>query len=205
MCYNGFYLMNKVNFGKESYIAPSWEEMGELCFELSKKILQKNQKFDRLIALVKGGLTWSRTMLDYLAISHISSFQVKFYSNIKRTDQKPIVIQALPIDVEGENILLFDDVADTGETLDIASNYLKMRGAKNISSATLFSKPWSKHKPDFYAQKTDAWIIFPHEIRETINLLSKNWQKKKLSKKEIYSRLIKTGLPEEQVEYFLKR
>ena len=80
-----------------------------------------------------------------------------------------------------------------------------MCGAKRVSSATLFIKTWTKVKPDFHAQETDAWIIFPHEVRETINLLSQKWQKQGVLKKEVKSRLIKLGLAKNQVDYFYKK
>ena len=177
--------------------------MGSLCFTLAQEILKKGQEFDRLIALAKGGLTWSRTLLDYLKIPKVSTFQVKFYQDIGKTKREPIIVQSLPVTIEGEKILVFDDVADSGETLKIAKEYLKMCGAKRVSSATLFIKTWTKVKPDFHAQETDAWIIFPHEIREMIELLSAKWNKKGISQKEIKIRLLKIGLPKEQIKFFL--
>lgn len=196
--------MKKVSFGKEIFLTPSWDEMGKLCFSLAQKILKKKEEFDRLIALAKGGLTWSRTLLDYLKIPKVATFQVKFYQDIGKRKREPIIVQSLPVTIEGEKILVFDDVADSGETLKIAKEYLKMCGAESVSSATLFIKTWTKVKPDFYAQKTNAWIIFPHEIREMVELLSSKWGKRGLSKKEIQTRLLKIGLPKEQVEFLLK-
>lgn len=196
--------MKKTVFGKEKYLAPSWNEMGEICFKLAQKVLKDKQNFDRLVALAKGGLTWSRTLLDYLSIPKISSFQIEFYKGVGEMKQKPLIVQSLPVSVKKERILIFDDVADSGETLKIAKEYLRMCGAKSVSSATLFIKTWVKTKPDFYAAETDAWIVFPHEIREMIELLSLKWRKKAFSKKEIKARLLKIGLPKEQVSYFLQ-
>lgn len=195
--------MKKVVFGKEKYLAPSWNEMGRLCFGLAQKILKKEQDYDRLVALAKGGLTWSRTLVDYLKIQKLSTFQIEFYKGVGETKLRPIIVQSLPVSIEGEKILVFDDVADSGETLKIAKEYLTMCGAKSVSSATLFIKKWVKTKPDFYAAKTDAWIVFPHETREMVELLSSKWGKKGISKEEIRSRLTKIGLPKNQVEYFL--
>lgn len=52
------------------------------------------------------------------------------------------------------------------------------QGAKNVVAATLFMKPWIEYVPEFFGEKTDAWIIFPHEIREMIESLSSRWRKK---------------------------
>ncbi len=67
-------------YDKISYIAPSWEEMGALCFNLAKQILDRGKKYDRVVALAKGGWTWARTLVDYLQIEDIASMQIKFYT-----------------------------------------------------------------------------------------------------------------------------
>lgn len=195
--------MKTVTIESQEYITPSWEEMGELSFELAKSILGKKKRYNRLIGLVKGGLTWSRTLLDYLDIPHLSSFQVKFYQDILKTNNRAIIVQSLPVVVEGENILLFDDVVDSGETVKTAKEYLLMCGAKSVTTASLFTKEWAKIQPDFSSYKTSAWIVFPHEVRETIMLLGKKWKKEKVSIKEIKKRLITIGLPKKQVDYFI--
>jgi hypoxanthine phosphoribosyltransferase len=197
-------MTRSVKFNNQKYLAPSLEEMGNLCFNLAKIIhAKKIQKFDRLIALAKGGLAWSRTLLDCLLIPELSSIQIRFYTHIGKAQNRPIIIQSLPIDVSGENILIFDDVADSGETLKVAKEYLILCGAKTVTTATLFIKTWTKTRPDFYSGKTSSWIIFPHDTREMINLLSKKWEKERLTKKEIAIRLIKIGLPKDRVLYFL--
>lgn len=192
--------MQSLTFDGQAYIAPSWEEMGRLCFALSKTILAKKLHVHRLIALAKGGLTWSRTLADYLQVENLSVTQIKFYSGIAETDQQPIIIQSLPVSIDKESVLIFDDVADSGETLKIAKEYLRMCGAKDVKTATLFTKTWTKTPPDFTATSTDAWIIFPHEIREMIELLSKKWNN--VTQKEKIKRLLKLGFNKEQVEYF---
>ncbi len=165
--------MIQTTIDKQKYLTPSWEDMGKICFSLAESILKKETKIDRLVALVKGGLTWSRTLVDYLNIKELSAFQIKFYDDVYKTRRQPIIVQSLPVVVEGESLLLFDDVVDSGETLKIGKDYLLMCGAKKVITASLYYKQWAKIKPDYCAQTTDAWIIFPHEIREMTNLLTK--------------------------------
>lgn len=198
-------MIKPLKFGDQKYIAPSWEEMGNLCFNLAKNIREKNKgKFNRLIALAKGGLTWSRTLADYLDISEMSTIQIRFYTDISARSNKPVIIQSLPIDVSSENVLLFDDVAESGDTLKMAKEYLSLCGANTVTTAVLFIKEWIKVKPDFYGDSTDAWVIFPHEIREMTLLLLKGWEKENLNKNNVIKRLVKLGLPEDQVLYYLR-
>ena len=187
-----------------SYTAPSWEEMGEYCFLLAKKIIKSGEKFDRLVTMAKGGWTWSRTMADYLNIDKVGSIQVQMYKDFVKKKSEPVLLQALPVSVKDERVLVFDDVSDTGETLRFCRQYLKMSGARQTTIATLFYKPWSEVKPDFYMCQTKAWVIFPHEVRESIQDIGGPWLKKGISKKEVIKRFKRIGLPEKQVEYFLK-
>ena len=186
-----------------SYIVPTWQEMGELTFDLAKKILQSGKKFDRLVTMAKGGWTWSRTMADYLDLKEVGSIHIKFYTGIFETKNVPVIAQSLPISVAKERILVFDDVADSGETLATVKKYLNMCGAKTITTAALFYKTWAKFVPDFYAAKTDAWIVFPHEIRETIKILSGKWKNQNIRPAAIRRRLISMKLPKDQIRYFL--
>jgi len=190
-------------FGEERYIAPDWEDMGQICFELAKKINSSDERFNRLVTLAKGGWTWSRTLADFLDIKDVGSVQVRFYKGVSETADKPVIVQSLPIDINGENVLLFDDVDDTGKSLQVVKEYLTMCGAQRIAVATLFHKPWSEITPDFFGQKTQAWIIFPHEIRETVFLLDSRWQSAHIPEGERRQRLLTIGLNPEIVNYLL--
>lgn len=187
------------------YITPSWEEMGRLSFYLARSILGSSYQNERLITLAKGGWTWSRTLADYLSIEKVGSIQIKFYTNVYSTAEKPIIIQSLPISVIGENVLLFDDVVDSGRSLETAKKYLEMCGSKEIKTATLFYKPWSSIRPDFFGTETTAWVIFPHEIRESVDLIGRKWLDMEVSLEEIKGRFLEIGLPQEQVAFFLKK
>ncbi len=187
---------------KITYASPTWEEMGQLCFELAQKIIASDKKFDRLITFAKGGWTWSRTLADYLLLEKVASIQIISYKGIYDT-AKPIIHQSLPVNIAGEKILLFDDINDTGATLKTGIDYLNICGAKEVTTSVLYHKPWSESKPDFVGKKTENWVIFPHEIRETIALLNKKWKEKGLTKKQIEDKLINLELPQDQVKYFL--
>ncbi len=178
--------------------------MGEYCYLLAKKIIASKKSFDRLVTLAKGGWTWARNMLDLLAIEKIASIQLEFYGDVFKTRKEPVLLQSLPVAVKGEKVLLFDDVVDSGKSLPFSKSYLQMAGASKITAAALFYKPWSVYKPDFYLCQTKTWIIFPHEIRESIANIGQKWLKLGRSKSEIKKRFLKIGLPEEQVDYYLK-
>ena len=200
-------IFKKISFngGKDFYIAPSWDQLGHLSFKLAKQILASGKKYDRIVVIAKGGLTWSRVLADYLNIADIEIIRVKLYRGIGNTFKKPQIIQEIKADISGENILLFDDVADSGQTLEFVEKLLLKKGAKGVDTSALFFKPNSKVTPNFFDHQTDAWIIFPHELREFIEETTTQWSKKGLSKKQAAARYFRLGLPEDQVSYFLNQ
>jgi hypothetical protein len=205
---NNKILFKKTQFLKESwaYIAPSWEEMGDICLDLGVEINESGKKFDTLITLAKGGWTWARTMADILQVYELSSFKLTFYDQSQPGIKlgKPMLEIPLAIPLAKKKVILFDDVNDSGESLEYALKYLGHFGPSSITTATLFHKPHAKIKPDFVGSVTDAWIVFPHERREMIDGFALKWRKNGLKNKEIKERLIKIGLPEKEVNLFLK-
>lgn len=197
--------MTPVTIHNISYQYHSWENLGEDIFTLSKKIIDSSKKFDRIIALAKGGLAFSRSLGDYLNISELSSIQVEFYEGINKTAGLPVVTQSLPVNIRNERILLFDDLVETGKTMELAQLYIGQHGAKEITIATLFMKPQTIIKPDFFVHETTAWIIHPWEIRETLFELRVMWDKKGDSENTIYKQLLHIGLPKQQVDFYLNK
>jgi hypoxanthine phosphoribosyltransferase len=195
--------MKTMTFHKQDYEFYPWNSLGEDIFELSKDIIASGKKYDRIIALAKGGLTFSRSLVDYLDVKEVSSIQIQFYTGIGTTQKTPVITQSLPVSIKDENILIFDDIVDKGETMKLAVEYLKYHGAKSISTSTLIEKPWSKFKSDFVARSSEAWVIYPNEIRETIGILKDLWQEKGDSPDIIKENLVKLGFSRPEVELFL--
>lgn len=194
--------MKKTTIHEQTYLFVSWEASGKHILELSKKILQSGKTYDRIIALAKGGLTWSRLLSDYVAVEELSSVQISFYTGIAKTKKAPIIIQSLPISIKGERVLIFDDIADSGETLEVAKQYAAMHGAKEIDTATIAVKNWTKVMPNYYAFSSGEWIIWPYEVRETIALLSSMWKERGDSPIVIKKQLLKIGINQEEVALF---
>ncbi len=186
----------------QKYLCLSWDQVGAEVFSLAQEILKSNVQFDRVVALAKGGLTFSRTLVDYLSIKELSSIQIEFYTGIGEVNRTPVITQTLPVSIRNERILIFDEVVDSGETMKMATEYLHYHGSREIHTATLATKTWAKFSVDFSAFTTDAWIVFPHENRESIRLLSKMWAEKGDSPDVIRRQLLEIGLPKDEVEFF---
>lgn len=178
------------------YITPTWDQLDELTLQIAKQIKASAENFDLVVALAKGAWPMSRSLVDYSQIKELASLGVKFYKGINKRLDKPEIYQELPTSVKDKDILIFDDVADTGESLNFAKNYLLQKGAKKVKVASLLYKPWSVVEPDYYGATTEAWIIFPFERREMINLLKATWSKQGLDQQVILQRYQQLGFME---------
>lgn len=183
-----------------TYISPSWDEMNLLTFQVSEQLKKDSSTFDRIVTLAKGGWPMTRSLIDFSQIPEIASIGIKFYSGINQRYDKPVIYQDIPVSVKDETILLFDDVADTGESLIFTKKLLEERGAKEVKTATIFYKPHSKLKPDFFAKETSAWIVFPFEPFEMIELIGSKWLKQGISFQEITKRFTEFSFPKEIIK-----
>ncbi|MBU0978870.1 hypothetical protein KKF92_03540 [Patescibacteria group bacterium] len=170
------------------YITPSWPDLDRLAFEVAQAIRSDGLKFDRIVTLAKGGWPMTRSLVDYLQVKEVASIGVKFYAGINQQLKRPQVYQDIPISIKGEDVLLFDDVADTGASFEFVSQLLKKKEVESLTTASLFYKPHSSFKPNFYSSTTSAWIIFPYDAVEGIIALGNQWQKQGYTRQEIIGR-----------------
>lgn len=186
------------------YITPTWDELSHLAFLVSQKLRADGAKFDRVVTLAKGGWPMTRPLVDFLQVPEVASIGVKFYKGINQRLNMPEIYQDLPISVKGEDVLLFDDVADTGESLEYTKEHLLDNGVKSVTTAALYLKPRSSFIPDYYAAETDAWIVFPYDAVEMIKVLGKKWQEQNADLSEIRQRFLQLGISEEVIDSYLE-
>lgn len=185
------------------YEVYSPEEINHHLFDLSRKIIQDGHQFDRVVALARGGVSIAQSLSDLVAVRRISVIQSEMYSGVYETST-PIIVQPLAANIKGEKILLIDDLADSGETLLFAKEYLMAHGPSSVHTATLTAKPWTKVTPDYWQLRSEAWIIFPWEVRETITTLTGIWHEKGDAPEVIAQNLRTLGYSQDQIETFSK-
>jgi hydroxyethylthiazole kinase-like uncharacterized protein yjeF len=194
-----------IEFEGISFLILNYQEMTEALFQLAKKINNSKTNFDRLVVLSKGGWVIARILIDFLSVENVSSLGLKTYVGINQQSENINLYQEIPNSLEGENILLVDDVADSGASLKHACDYLVSKKVKDIKTTTLFYKKRSVIKPDFFMFETRCWIVFPFEIGEMIENLIKSWETKNLGKVKIKNRLLKFDFPANIIDYFLEK
>jgi hypoxanthine phosphoribosyltransferase len=183
--------------------APTWNQIYAMLLRQTEKIRCSNFKPDVIVGVTRGGWVPARVLSDLLEISQLITVGVEFYVGVAETRKEPVLTQQVSKDVAGKNALLVDDVADTGKSLQLASQHLRRQGARDIRTATLYCKPFSVIKPEYYEKETRRWMVFPWDTKETIRkIVQKRQDKDAIAIKT--AKLVRAGLPNKLVDVFLK-
>ncbi len=142
-----------------------WLEFGRLCERLAAAIKKGETKVDLVVGIARGGIPPAMVVADRLRVP-IDFINVKSYTGVQQRGRVKI-ISTLFEDASEKNVLVVDDLVDQGETMETILAFLdeKYHPSKVLTGA-LFIKPWSKFRPDFFVDTTDAWIVFPWEHGE---------------------------------------
>ena len=184
------------------YLLPSWDEYHSRARNLAAKILIDNIHIDEVVAISRGGLTLGHILTDLLRVP-ISTFTIQSYTDIQKQGEVKIT-KPLATPLDGKIILLVDDVADRGTTMVRAIEYLNMFTPKKIYTLTLYYKPHSVYKPNYFAQTTSAWISFPYEPTEMVMNIYNSMRKEGKSKAEIENFLESLHFTKEQIAFVKK-
>ncbi|OYT60456.1 MAG: phosphoribosyltransferase [Desulfurococcales archaeon ex4484_217_1] len=170
---------------KLKFLTLTWKKVQQLSYKVCDQILKEGFKPDVIVGVMRGGWIPARIMLDILDVSTLAALEIKFYKGIGEVKERPVLTQPLIVDIRDKKVLIVQ-----------------------IKTAALVVKPWSIINPDFYALKTDAWVIFPWEIRETVKeiLKSLNVSVKREKNLEKIAKIIskQTGLRKSEVLRTLK-
>ncbi|MEY3997064.1 MAG: hypothetical protein RL344_1407 [Pseudomonadota bacterium] len=158
----------------DAHLYVSWNDYHDLIERLAIIVAQSGWQFDAILCLARGGLrvgdTLSRIFDVPLAILSTSSYREhsgtqQGYLNIA----KHITVSS--IELSG-NILLLDDLADSGKTLIAVQQHLTVSYPKvlTVKTGVLWWKDCSQIKPDFYVQHllNNPWIHQPFEQYDTM-------------------------------------
>ena len=145
-------------------------EIYENSYKLAKIITQSPYKFDIVVAIARGGFPTARFICDFLNIRQLCSMQIVHYRGGAVKKEKTEIISPINISVKEKNILIVDDVNDTGETLKAAYDHIQSLEPALFKIAVLHEKSTTLFKADFVAshQKKWKWLTYQWAVTEDI-------------------------------------
>lgn len=148
----------------------TWELFGTASRELSQQLVNSGWKPDLIVGVARGGLIPAGAVGYAVGIKAMGAINVEFYTDIGQTLPEPMILNP-QLDTEslrGKRVLVVDDVADSGKTLDLVVNLLE-ETAEEVKSMVIYTKPTTIFEPDFSWKKTDLWINFAWSVLPVIS------------------------------------
>ncbi len=186
----------------QRFEVPTWDQIYTMLQDQAERISEDQFKPDVILGISRGGLVPARIHSDLLENPNLATVRTECYVG-GAEKSVPVLSQELSMCVDGRTVLVVDDIADTGRSLQLVKEYVLRKGAKQVRVATLYGKPWSVLKPDYCEKETELWVVFPWDLRETVRKEFAN--RRTLSVSGLSLRLVDSGLPKLHVDQFLKK
>ena len=131
--------------------------------EVNKKIsevaAQINKDYEgkevHLICILKGGVFFTCELAKRLTIPVSLDFMsVSSYGSDTKSSGVVKIIKDLDEPLEGKNVIIVEDIIDSGQTLAYLIEVLKQRNPKNIELCTLLDKPERRVKKQVQVKYT---------------------------------------------------
>ena len=149
------------------------------AMELARRVVLSGFRPSFLVAMWRGGAPIGITIQEVLeyhgvATDHIAIRTSSYHGGAH--ESKTVRVHAVDYLVSRlsaeDELLLVDDVFDSGRSLDAVIATLTARCKRNLPEririATVYYKPERNRSaliPDYYIRDTDSWLVFPHEIQ----------------------------------------
>lgn len=127
--------IQKVLFTEEQ-IAKMVERVGA---EISRDYKDKNLL---LVSVLKGSVVFMADLMRAITIpARIDFMATSSYGSGVKTSGVVKILKDLDLELSGYDILMVEDILDSGKTLSYLTELLQSRGPKSIRVCTLFDKP----------------------------------------------------------------
>ncbi len=191
-------------------------ELAKQVHEYQKSHANKSEQITSALMVTMGGLLPSVLLFDHLVEGRYAqvpkiefgTIGVSLYKGPGERYDNPLVQHGISIPVSGRTVLIIDDLADYGGTMNFLKKYIVESGARKVLTLAMYTKPAAQKVSaiDFCFGETpqSTWIITPRERVETLVKRVPVWKQHGVSEQECCSRLVNLiGYPAEMVDYYL--
>lgn len=119
------------------------EEIKEIARTMGKQLSDDYRgQFPLVIGLLKGCVPFMGMLVTEMDIHvELAFMDVSSYHGGIESSGDVKISKDLDISVSGRDIIIAEDIVDTGRTIKVITELLKYRGAKSVKIATLLDKP----------------------------------------------------------------
>ena len=147
----------------------TWAELGAGARSLAQAVAGDGYRPDIILGIARGGLLVAGAVGYALGVKNTFTMNVEFYTGIDERLEMPMILPPVPnlVDFADFKVLIADDVADTGATLELVQEFCAGKVAE-VRCAVLYEKPRSVVKCEYVWRRTDRWITFPWSAEDPV-------------------------------------
>lgn len=146
-----------------------WDLFGSASRELAQLVADDGYLPEMILSIARGGLLVGGALGYALGVKNVYTMNVEFYTGVDERLDVPRILPPAPdfVDLDEARILIADDVADTGHTLESVEEFCAGKVGE-VRTAVLYEKSRSLVKCDYVWRRTDLWIDFPWSDRDPV-------------------------------------
>ena len=145
----------------------SWDGLAQALGELASSIGTADAGYDTILAIARGGLPVATYLSHALGITDGRYACVRRRKNdagfAERGGAALLEWVAPDTGMAGRQVLVVDDIAGDGGTLQMAVAEAMARGAASAATAVLVRNDGCGLEPTYYVRTADDWTWFPWE------------------------------------------
>lgn len=122
------------------------EEIEQKCAEIGQQLTKEYAgKFPLAIGVLKGAVPFMSDVLRYTETHlEVDFMDVSSYGSGTRSSGEVKIVKDLDTKVEGRDVLIIEDIIDSGLTLRYLVDLFKYRKAKSVKVVTILDKPYGR-------------------------------------------------------------
>lgn len=155
----------------------------KLATEITRDYKNKNPLF---IFILNGALIFGRDLMALVDVgpAGYDTMAISSYGNGTESNHQPVITKDIKVPIEGRNVIVVEDIVDTGWSLSAIKKILESRNPKSLRTCTLLDKT-SRREADILIdyvgkQIEDKFVVgYGLDVSELFRLLPDIWVARK--------------------------
>lgn len=147
---------------RDGIVPVTWEGFGALCRSIAEQLQPRG--VNAVVGIARPGL-FPATQVALMLRTELFPVRVTRRVNDVPTYDRPVWKVPVAPDVAGRTVAVIDEIADTGESLEIVAEAVRQAGAARVITVALGAHTWADPAPEVCPLVTDGLILWPWDQR----------------------------------------
>lgn len=154
----------------------TWGDVDGWADRVAERVRERAAVPAAIVGLTRGGWVPARLLCDRLGVKRLVSVRAQHWGVTATPTGAAELTEGLSGPIAGLNVLVVDDITDTGESLALAVEHVRAAQAGRIESAVFLHITRSSFAPTYFAEEIPrgawVWVVFPWNYWEDLIALS---------------------------------